>query len=77
MSADKYPLLAAFQDPADIEAALARCESIERERRDRFAAAALTGLLANADECRDLTFGSTTRLAISYADALIAELDKP
>ena len=45
-----------------------------RNRRDMFAAAALTGLLS------DHTYGAaadeSARHATSYADALIAELDK-
>ena len=51
----------------------ARTEEWRREyRRDRFAAAALAGLLANGDWTEE----SCTVMASRIASALIAELDK-
>ena len=43
-------------------------------RRERIATAALQGLLANPSQ--DTFPPDTARIAIKYADALIAELDK-
>ena len=45
------------------------------DRRDRFAAAALTGILANPSQSGNIRGGAED--ARKYADALIAELDKP
>lgn len=55
---------------------------IRRRRRDRFAAAALTGLLADhldhADECgpNESCEEAVARLAVEHADAVIARLNK-
>ena len=48
--------------------------SWQTERRERIATAALQGLLANPSQ--DTFPPDTARIAIKYADALIAELDK-
>ncbi len=45
----------------------------KRARRDRFAAAALTGILANPNI---LPQGMCAELAVEQADALLSELDK-
>jgi hypothetical protein len=45
------------------------------DRRDRFAAAALTGLLAGIGP-HELRKDQFCKMAIEHADALIAELDK-
>ena len=50
-----------------------RAESLRRARRDRFAAAALTGILANPNI---LPQGMCAELAVEQADALLSELDK-
>lgn len=56
---------------------------IRRRRRDRLAAAALTGLLADhldhADECEgdETCEQAVARLAVKHADAVIAKLDEP
>ena len=42
------------------------------ERRDRFAAAALTGLMANGDYGQE----ASVQMSVGLADALIKELDK-
>ncbi len=72
---------AALKAPIDEKAQL-RVAKERTERRDRFAAAALTGLLATA------TFVGTDKTetrpspnvagqrAVEYADALLAELDR-
>ena len=53
----------------------AQNQAYNRDRRERIATAALTGMLANpnVDPWRDKVAVD----AIIYADALIAELDKP
>jgi hypothetical protein len=50
------------------------CADCYSDRRDRFAAAALTGLLANNG--RDGSALGFTGDAVLFADALIAALDK-
>lgn len=56
--------------------------ALRRRRRDRFAAAALTGLLADhldhADEClpNESCEEAVARLAVMHADAVIARLEK-
>lgn len=64
------------------------CADCFRDRRDRFAAAALTGLLAENDQAfydadtnqpaktMDDSYRFAARYAVGYADALIAELDR-
>ena len=50
----------------------------EKERRDRFAAAALAGLLANHDlTSRGWNSQQRATVARIQADDLLAELDKP
>ena len=54
-------------------------ESLERgkmSRRDRFAAAALTGLLSVHADAK-WSDSATAVFAVKAADALLAELDKP
>jgi hypothetical protein len=72
-----YPRTKSFQDPAELESHLAWCESIQRARRDQFAAAALTGLLAYSGKHEyKLHETAMAECARAAADALIAELDK-
>lgn len=50
----------------------------DAHRRDMFAAAALTGLLSFREPSSAIgSFEECARLVRVYADALIAELDKP
>lgn len=50
-------------------------EAYHRDRRERMATAALAGMLA--DPARDGNPKDFAKYALEYADALIAELDKP
>ena len=47
-----------------------------KERRDRFAAAALTGLLSVHADAK-WSDSATAVFAVNAADAILAELDKP
>jgi hypothetical protein len=47
----------------------------KQDRRDRFAAAALTGLLSDSGEY-GIDPKPAAKAAVQFADALIAELDK-
>lgn len=58
----------------DGEAPQAHADSSARERRDRFAAAALTGMLMKFGDCSEYREQSVSD-SILYADALIARLD--
>jgi hypothetical protein len=60
---------------AALDRALGELLDLKRERRDRFASAALTGLLANFGD--SISHSTTAAHATRYADALIAALDKP
>ena len=51
---------------------------VPMSRRDRFAAAALAGLLANSGTSVPVAgFSLVAALAVKISDATIAELDKP
>jgi uncharacterized Ntn-hydrolase superfamily protein len=51
--------------------------TLNRERRERIATAALAALVAGVDSDGDrLEEDSAAEWAVAYADALIAELDK-
>ena len=52
-------------------------ESEKRTRRERIATAALQGFLASWREGMNFKPDITARSAVKFADALIAELDKP
>ena len=53
----------------------AEAEIRHRDRRERIATAAMQGMLA--DPARDCSAKYLAKYAMEYADALIAELDKP
>lgn len=60
-----------------VEAAIARGQADRRDRRDRFAAAALTGLVSIGDHLIDgHGVEGAVREAVELADAMIAALDR-
>ena len=60
------------------EALIAAREAKHRERRERFAKAAMQGLLSNTQWLpEDTTYNQIAEYATRAADALIHELDKP
>lgn len=71
----QYPRAEAFNDPAELEEYLAYMESMQRRRRDKFAAAALMGFLANANfkghDAHKIPFAVR-----KLADDVITELDR-
>ena len=54
---------------------LAAAAAVYRDRRERIATAAMAGMLA--DSSRRVLPKDHAKVAVQYADALIAELDKP
>lgn len=64
-----------YREMRDIEARAREVRS-RAERRDRFAMAALTGLLATPDRLSSIGAKELARLAYKVADAMEAEREK-
>lgn len=62
--------------PMPIEWSEAIASDAARKRRDRFAAAALQGLLTSETDGDRYVEHEVARYAVALADALIAELDR-